>query len=96
MPVDGPPQVALHTLNADEYLVHVPAISRPRAPPLHAIDEGGGEFPTPPSNRLVGDRDAALGRQQFNITQAEAENMIQPDRVADDLGWEAMAVMRIG
>jgi hypothetical protein len=45
---------------------------------------------------LVGDRGAALGQQQFNITQAEAENMIQPDRVADDLGREAMAVMRIG
>jgi hypothetical protein len=94
--VDGPPQVVLHTLDADEDLVHMPAILGPRAPPLQAVGEGGGEFPTPPSNRLVGDRDAAFGQQQFNITQAEAENMIQPDRMADDLGREAMAVMRIG
>ena len=35
-------------------------------------------------------------RQQLNIPQAEAEHVIQPDSMADDLGGKAMAVVRVG
>jgi hypothetical protein len=46
------------------------------------------------ADTLVGDTHAALGQDQLNVTQTEAENMIQPDRVANDLGRKPMP--RIG
>jgi hypothetical protein len=42
----------------------------------------------------VGDNDAAFRQDQLDITEAEAENVVQPDRVADDLSWKPMS--RIG
>ena len=45
---------------------------------------------------LIRDNDATFSQQQLNISQAEAEHVIQPDRVADDLGRKAVAVVRIG
>jgi hypothetical protein len=37
------------------------------------------------------DDDAARGQHLLDHAQAEREAEIQPDRVADDLGWKAMA-----
>jgi hypothetical protein len=39
---------------------------------------------------------AALGQKQFHVPEAEAEQVIQPDSVADDLRGAAMAVVRVG
>jgi hypothetical protein len=44
----------------------------------------------------MGSDNASFGQKQLDIPQAEAEHVVQPDGVADDLGGEAMAVMRIG
>jgi hypothetical protein len=60
------------------------------------VGETGGEFPAPASHRLVGDDDATLSQDQFDIAQTEAEHMIQPNRVGDDLGGEPMTVVRVG
>jgi hypothetical protein len=53
-------------------------------------------FLAPASHRLVGDSDTALCQDQLNVAQAEAEDVIQPDGVADDLGREPMAVVGSG
>jgi hypothetical protein len=42
----------------------------------------------------VGHGDAPLGEDQLHIPQAEAEHVIEPHRVADDLSREA--VPRVG
>jgi hypothetical protein len=39
----------------------------------------------------VGDRDPALGQDQLDIPQAEAEDVMEPYGVADDLGGEAVS-----
>ena len=44
------------------------------------------------ANAFVGDHDAAFRQDQLDITEAEAENVVQPDSVRDDLGGEAMAI----
>ena len=49
----------------------------------------------PASYRLVGDDDATLSEDQLNIPQAQAEHVVQPDRMADNLGGEPMAVVRV-
>ena len=95
--VDGAPEVVLNTVDPDENLIHVPFIAWPWPPAAaQAIGECRGKFLAPAPDRLVGDNDAALSQNQLNITQAETEDVVQPDGVADDLSGEAMAIVRIG
>jgi hypothetical protein len=44
----------------------------------------------PLPHRFVGHDDAVGEQELFHVAVAEAEGEIQPDAVADDLGWEAM------
>ena len=54
------------------------------------------EFLAPALYHLVGVHDATLSQEQLNVPQDEAEHVVGPDGVADDLGWEPMAVMGVG
>ena len=67
-----------------------------RSAASQAARECLAEFLAPLTNRLIRDNDATFSQQQLNISQAEAEHVIQPDRMADDLGRKAVAVVRIG
>jgi len=55
----------------------------------------GTELQTPPPDALVRDDHAALGQHQFHIPKAQTEDVIEPDRVADQFGWDAVAIVRI-
>ena len=44
---------------------------------------------------LVRDDDAALGQQQLNISEAQAEHVIEPYSVADEVCRETVAMMRV-
>ena len=94
--IHGTPKIVLHALDPDKHLVHVPLVSRPWSAASQAGRECLAELLAPLTNRLMGDNDATFSQQQLNISQAEAEHVIQPDRVADDLGRKAVAVVRIG
>src|ERR1700722_14176506 len=50
----------------------------------------------PAPDTLIRDNSAALRQEQFDISKAQAEHVVEPDRVADDLGGKAMAIMRVG
>jgi hypothetical protein len=39
----------------------------------------------------MGDENALPGQDQLDVAQAQAEDVIQPDSVADDLGREAVS-----
>jgi|HubBroStandDraft_4_1064222.scaffolds.fasta_scaffold24468_5 hypothetical protein len=45
----------------------------------------------PASNGLVGDRNAAFRQQIFDVTQAQGEPEVEPDRPLNDLGRETVA-----
>jgi len=94
--IDGTPKIVLHALDPDEHLVHVPLVSRPWSAASQAARESLAELLAPLTNRLIGDNHATFSQQQLNIPQAEAEHVIQPDCVADDLGRKAVAIVRIG
>jgi hypothetical protein len=34
-----------------------------------------------------------LGQEQLDISKAETEYVVEPDRVADQVGWKPMAIM---
>jgi hypothetical protein len=52
----------------------------------YAGGETCSDFLAPTPRRLVGDGNTSLSQQQLNITQAEAERVLQPHGVADYLG----------
>ena len=87
------PQILLATLDRDEHLVEMPGVSDPTAPApqLPGVDRTEPLAPLP--NRLVGDRHASLREEIFSIVEAEAESIVEPDRVADDVGWESISVI---
>src|SRR5580704_4042982 len=94
--IHGTPQIMLHAPDPDEHLIHVPLVARSWPAASQAVCEGLAKLLAPPTNRLIRDDNAAFSQKQLNIPEAEAEHVVQPDSVADDLGGKAMAVVRIG
>src|SRR5882762_237000 len=76
---------------ADDDLIEVPFVATERRSPTDPVGEFPAEFEAPLPDRLVRHRDAAGGQHLLDHAQAQREPKIQPDRVADDLSWVAMA-----
>ena len=68
-----------------------PSYLMPTLAPLQSPRVLGSELAAPLSNRLVGDHDSPLREEIFDVAKAEAESVVEPDGVADDLGGEAVA-----
>ncbi len=51
------------------------------------------ELEAPKPDRFVGNRDAALRQQFLNVPKAHAESVVEPDRVADDLGRKSISIV---
>src|ERR1700722_15320888 len=66
--VHGTPKIVLHSLDSDEYLVEVPLIPRSWASAAKALGKALAEIPTPAPNGLIGEDDATLRQQEFNIS----------------------------
>ena len=62
---------------------------------LQSPGEPGTELDTPEPNGFVGDCDASLSKQIFDITVAEVESEVKPDCIADDLRWEPVTFVDI-
>ena len=91
--IDGTPQI--HPLAGDphHHLVEMPAIARPRATPTQPLCDRGTELPHPAPYGFLGDVEPALGQQLLDVAIAQGEAEIEPDRVLNDLGREAMAAV---
>ena len=94
--IDGAPQVVQLALDPDEDLIEMPFVARARTTPAQIAREARAELQAPPPNALVGDNHAALGQDQLDIPKAQAEDLIEPHRVADQLGRKAMTIVRVG
>src|ERR671931_203375 len=77
-------------------LVHMPFVGRSRSAPTELVGVGRPELATPEADGLIADLDASLGEQLFDVAMAQVEPEVQPDRVADELGREAMATVQSG
>ncbi len=94
--IDRAPQVLLRAVDADEHLVQVPLVARTRASPTQRVRVGLAEFLAPLAHRFVGDDHPALGEQLLHVAIAEREAEIQPNRMADDRGREAVTSITRG
>src|SRR5690348_5030030 len=84
--VDRAPQIVLLAADPDEHLVHVPLVSGLWPAPLQRIGEDPAEAQAPLADALVADDDPTRRQDQLNISQAQAEAVIEPDRMLDDHG----------
>jgi hypothetical protein len=94
--IDRPPKEVLLAANADEYLVQVPFVARPWPTPLQSIGKQPTEAQAPLADALIADHDASGRQDQLDVTQAEAEAILQPDRMLDDLDRVSEAAIRVG
>ena len=76
-----------------EEFVEMPRVALLTAPPPERSGVFPAECQAPLTDGFVGDRNASLGQQVLNIPEAESESVIEPHGVADDLGWESVAVI---
>ncbi len=92
--INGSPKVLLLALDLNEDLIEKPRVAKASLllPQLPGIFKP--ELPAPVPNRLVGYNHSSLSEQIFDIPQAQAEAVVEPDGVADDLAGKTMA--RVG
>jgi hypothetical protein len=75
-----------HTADADEHFIQVPRVPRQRS----SSGKVGTELPAPVSDAFMHGHDTAFSQDQLDVAQTEAEDVIQPHGVTDDLSREAM------
>ena len=93
--VDGAPEVMPFAADAEEHLIEMPFVPGSRPPSAQPIREALGELQAPAPDRLVGEDDAALGQEQLDVPEAQRERVVEPDRVGDDRGREAVTMVWI-
>jgi hypothetical protein len=88
--IHGAPQISLLAVNSNEDLIQVPVVTQPSLSSLQFPSIIETEFLTPLPDGFIGHDDAALGEKILDIPETQAETMISPDRIADDLGRETI------
>jgi hypothetical protein len=86
-------EVLQFAVDFQEKLIQMPSITEATLPPLQFPGVVTTKLLTPMSNRFVGNNDASLCQQIFDVTETQAETMIKPDGMADDFRGEPMAVI---
>jgi hypothetical protein len=82
-------------MNREKHLVEVPFVPRLRASTTELVRIVLTELAAPLADRFIGHDDATGEQELFHISVAEAEAEIEPDRVADDLGREAVVLVTV-
>jgi len=68
--VNRTPQIHALARDPDDHFVEMPTIARSRTAPSRAPSDRRSEFEHPTANALVGEVEAALGKQLFDIAIA--------------------------
>ncbi len=91
--IDGTPQPVFPAGNGDDHLVQMPHIVPAGLLAGKATRIIRAELLSPAADRFIRDGNTALQQQFLDKAQAQRTPKIEPDRVGDDLGWEAMALV---
>jgi len=89
--IHSSPKIMVLAADRDEHLVHVPDVPETTLSPPQSAGVFRSKLPAPRSNGFVGYGDTTLGEKVLDIAKAERESMVQPDGMADDLRWKAVA-----
>ena len=89
--VNGSPKITAFAADGDKHLIHLPDVTEAALSPPQSAGIRWSELPTPGSNSFVGYGNAPLSEKVLDIPKAQREPMVEPNGMADDLGWEAVA-----
>src|SRR5207253_9457495 len=88
--INSAPQVHPLASNRDDHLVKMPAVARAWAAPPQLSCDPEPELQNPAPHRPIGNLQAALGEEFLNVAVAQRETEIEPNRVLDNHGREAV------
>ena len=91
--IHGTPEVLSFTVDGDEYLVQKPCIAESTLSSLQTVCILGTELRALLANCLVRHDDSSLGKKILDIPKAEAEFVVEPYCVTDDLTRISVAVI---
>jgi hypothetical protein len=91
--VDGAPQVDHAAVDLEIDLIEVSARVGSRSAFAQVRGDHRPEMDNPAPNGLVGSRNAAFCQQVLDVTQAQGEPKVEPDRLLDDLAWEPVTTV---
>ena len=94
--IDRPPEVVPFAMDGEKDLIQMPLVARSGAPAAELIGIGLPELPAPMPDGFVGHDDPTREQELFDIAIAQAEAEVQPDAMADDLGWETVMFVAVG
>jgi hypothetical protein len=93
--INGPPEVVQFASDADKHLIEKPLVSGFRSAPLERVGVGAPKTQAPLADDLIADHDPSGREDQLDLSKAQAEAVIQPDRLVDDVSWKAEATVRV-
>jgi hypothetical protein len=88
--------ILIDAIDRQEYLLQMPLVTWLRTSAPELIDVCLPKFHIPLADRLIRHDNPACKEQFFDIPIAEAEPVIEPDAVADNLGLEAVVLVAVG
>ena len=91
--VDGAPQIDHPAIAFQIDLVEMPGGVRLRPAFTQVSRDHGSKMVHPAAHALIGHQDLALGKQILDVAETQGEPDIKPDRLLDDFGREAVAVI---
>lgn len=91
--IHGPPKILLLAVDSDEDLIQVPDIAEAALAPLQLSSIVRTELLTPMSNGFIGNYDSAFGEKILDISETQAETMIDPDGMANDFDRKTVTVV---
>jgi len=83
----------LFPVDPNEDFVPVPFVTEPGSAPTKIVREARAKLQTLPTDTLIRNKDAALRQEQLDISKAQAEYVVEPGCLADQLGRKTMAIM---
>jgi len=90
------PQKVPFAVNRRDSLIKMPFVTEVRYTATDYIGVISSELFSPFAHRLVSDKETAISKHIFDHAEAQRKPEIQPDRLCNNLGWKAMAVIKRG
>jgi hypothetical protein len=91
--VHCPPEVMPLPLDVHEELVQVPDVPQPSLSTLELLGVLGSKLLTPLPDGLIGDDDASLRQELLDVPETQAESVVKPHCVTNDLRGESVSVV---
>ena len=95
MLIHGAPEIENLAVDLDHGFIKVPLVTRLGSVAADRVGKERAELPFPVPHRFVAGLNPTIGQQFLDIAKAQAEAIIKPDRIADDLARKAVAFERI-